>query len=264
MRFGCCIVPDDYAAAVSAGFDYIELPGHLLHSMAEMDFISLRSALKNGPIPCVSCNSYCQGVPAMAGPFFSADAVRNYAERLCGRAARLGVKTVGIGSPPARRLPEGYSTAAAVEQCCEFLELTADVAAGYGISILFEQLNQYTCNCVTGTLEAARLVRKACRPNMGLVVDFYHRALAGEDVCDFTGFAHLVRHTHISTCGQSMERGYPGAEDLAYYTGILAALRRIGYDGTMSIEAPSHDLLREGALALSMLRTADREKERQI
>jgi sugar phosphate isomerase/epimerase len=45
--------------------------------------------------------------------------------------------------------------------------------------------------------------------------------------------------------------------ELAYYKSILSALKVAGYKGTMSIEAPAEDLLRQGAETLNMLRLAE-------
>lgn len=48
-------------------------------------------------------------------------------------------------------------------------------------------------------------------------------------------------------------------KDFSYYVEILSALKKAGYNGTMSIEAPTENLLRQGEEALKMLRLADLE-----
>ena len=73
------------------------------------------------------------------------------------------------------------------------------------------------------------MVQTANRENLGLTVDFYHRAVMGENLFDFTGFCNLIRHTHISTCGDQRQRGYPGSESLPLYTKILSTLKKIRY-----------------------------------
>ena len=42
---------------------------------------------------------------------------------------------------------------------------------------------------------------------------------------------------------------------------LLDALKRVGYNETMSVEAQTEDFLKQGAEALRMLRLADRERE---
>lgn len=258
MLFGCCILPGEYREAAEAGFDFVELSGAALAALTDAEFEEARAAVRSGNAPCLAINSYCGESLPIVGAEVEQEAVRRYAERVCGRAERLGAKMIGIGAPSARRLPAGYDPELADAQCLRFLNVTAAVAAAHGIRVNFEQLHPHQCQYGNRTEEAARLVRRAGPEPVGLVVDFYHRAAAGEREDDFTGFADLIRHTHISTCGPRYERGYPGAEDLARCAGILRALRRAGYRGAMSIEVPAKNLAREGPAALEMLREAER------
>ena len=69
--------------------------------------------------------------------------VKTLLRRLCEKGAVLGIRSLGIGSPGARRLPAGYDRARADDQCREFLTVTASVAAEYGIGredIVFDPL----------------------------------------------------------------------------------------------------------------------------
>lgn len=260
MRFGCCISPSELQAAEELGFDYVEFPGSEIASLPEEDFLQAARRVHAGGLPCLSLNRYCEAELSIVGEGFDEVRVQAYAERLCGRAAALGVRTIGIGSPKARRLPPGFDPGLADRQCLRFLELTAEAAEPYGIQIALEQLNPHACEYCVSTAKALELVRRAGRANLGLVVDFYHRALAGEEVRDFQGFETWILHTHISGSGPHLERSYPSMETLDYYRAILDALKRIGYNGTMSVEAQAEDFLRQGAETLRMLRLADREK----
>ena len=168
-----------------------------------------------------------------------------------------GYAMIGIGAPDARRLSPGFDDRLADAQCRTFLKVTAGAAKSRGLQINFEQLNPHACEYGTSTEKALSIVREVGADNLALVVDFYHRAIAGELVCDFSGFEALIRHTHISTCGAKLERGYPGMGELAYYKSILSALKAAGYKGTMSIEASAEDLLQQGAETLNMLRLAE-------
>ena len=70
-----------------------------------------------------------------------------------------------------------------------------------------------------------------------------------------------ILHTHISGCGPHLERSYPAMEALDDCRALLDALKRVGYNETMSVEAQTEDFLKQGAEALRMLRLADRERE---
>ncbi len=258
MRFGCCISPKEYAVAEAAGFDFVEFPGATISSMPDEEFQQLCEQVSGGKVPCIAINSYCKEEPAIVGENFDEEKTRAYAELLCGRAKKLGVVVIGIGAPLARRLPPEYDGNLADAQCRRFLEVTAETSQKYGIRINYESLSSVVCNYGIKLEEAISLVRSIGMENLSLVVDFYHRHLAGEQICDFSGFEDLIHHTHISTCGPQAERGFPGMDELAYYGEIVTALKADGYDGTMSIEAHTEDLLQEGKATLAMLRLADR------
>lgn len=258
MRFGCCIPPKDYATAKAVGFDFVEFPGVVISAMTDEEMDQLCQQLADRDLPCISINSYCNGEPAIVGDRFDEEKIRAYAELLCSRAKKLGATMIGVGAPAARRLPAEYDWALADAQCRSFLEITADVAAKYGIRINYESLSTAVCNYGIRLEEGIALVQAVDKKNLSLVVDFYHRHLAGEALCDFTGFEDLIFHTHISTCGPQAERGYPGMDELAYYREIVTALKAAGYDETMSIEAHTEDLLQEGQATLAMLRLADK------
>ena len=257
MLFGCCIPVKAYEEAERVGFDFVEFSGIELSAMAELEFQKTCRTVCDGRIPCLALNSYCSGTPVIGGKGFDVEATRLYAEGLCTRAAALGVRMIGIGAPDARRLSPGFDDRLADAQCRTFLKVTAGAAKSRGLQINFEQLNPHACEYGTSTEKALSIVREVGADNLALVVDFYHRAIAGELVCDFSGFEALIRHTHISTCGAKLERGYPGMGELAYYKSILSALKAAGYKGTMSIEASAEDLLQQGAETLNMLRLAE-------
>lgn len=264
MKFGCCIPVKLYQDAEQVGFDYVEFSGVEISAMSDTDFCRTVEMVRGGTLPCIALNSFSNGVPAMVGTHFCEDDVAPYAEHLCKRAAVLGARVIGIGVPDSRKLPANFDRAIADQQCRTFLSIVSAIAYNYNITVNFEQINIRMCDYGTTTSESVALIRELGQDNLALVVDFFHRAAAGESIIDFTGFQALIRHTHISTCGENLERGYPGMEDLTYYAQIIHALKNAGYDATMSIEATTDCLLRDGAESLKMLHRAEFMAERGI
>ncbi len=258
MKFGCCIPTKDYETAAAAGFDFVELPGTELADMEESAFARLCDVIASGPIPCLALNCYCDARLPIVGSVPQDRDIQCYAHQVFRRASRLGIQMAGIGSPGARRLPPDFDRSLVDAQGRHFLLLTAQIAAEYGIRLNFEQMHRFSCQYGVTTPEAARIVRSVGRPELGLVADFYHRGVMGEPPDAFPGYADLIRHTHISTCGPHYERGYPGMEDLPQYTKILQGLQSIGYCGAMSIEAPAEELASKGRAALDMLHLAEK------
>lgn len=258
MKFGHCIkTVSDIEAVKAAGYDFFEFAAFAVASMTDEEFDRLCLRSSECALPCLSFNSFSSGTPRIVGPGFSAAAVEAYAERLCRRGARLGIRSIGIGSPKARNLPTDFSPGEADGQLAQFLRIVTDCAAPYGISILLEALQGQMCNYINTTAQAVEIVRRSGINNLGIVLDFYHAFCMGEDLSVVPLAAPLLRHTHISTRGEGLSRGVPQMEELALYRDILRALKAVGYDGTLSVEPDSFDD-KTAAAGLAMLRAADR------
>lgn len=256
MLIGCCTgKAEDLALLSQAGYDYFEFSAARLAAMSEEEMEGLGLAMLRAGLPCLGLNSYCAGRPAMVGPDFDAAEAERYALLVCDRAAKLGVRCIGIGAPKARLLPPDYPRTRAEAQMREFLGITAGVAGQYGIYLALETLNDQVCNFLHTTDEALELLREARLDGVGLVLDFYHMALMGEGAEQIPKAAPLLLHTHVSSCGPNGERSFPLMDELAYYRQIMQALWDVGYDASMSIEpqAVEPDKLAE---SLRMLRRA--------
>ena len=256
MIFGCCIKKaEDVVRVREAGYDYFEFSAAALAQMSQEEFQALGQAMIAAQLPCFGFNSYSSGNPAIVGEDFSPYAAQEYAERICEGAYMLGAQTIGIGSPKARRLPEGYPRPRADAQLREFLGITVNVAKEYGLWLMLEPLHDKCCNYVNTVSEALELLRAMEIKGVGLVLDFYHMQVMGEGLDMIAKAAPYLLHTHISSCGPNLERGFPGMEDLQHYREIISALRAVGYDASLSVEPDAFDA-EKAAECLRMLREA--------
>lgn len=257
MKFGCCIKRiEDIAAVQQAGYDYFEFSGTVIAKMEETAFRRMLSLVKELDFPCIGFNSYCDGSPAIVGPAFDPAAIAAYAKTICARGHRLGIRSIGIGAPAARRLPPQYPHSLAQKQCMEFLKITAAEAEKYDISILFEAVHENICDFAVFTEEAAEITQQLALPNMGMVLDFYHMHVMGEPIENAEIALPHLQHVHISTCGPHLERGYPDQTLHQEYQTILSWLKEHQYDQTVSIEADAF-LPEAAAAAVKMLREID-------
>lgn len=259
MRFGCCIRETaDVPRVKAAGYDFYEFAGSAIAAMEEEEFERLVEQTRQSGIPCIGFNSYCSGIPAIVGDSFSPEETASYARLICGRGSRLGIRSIGIGAPAARRLPKNYPKHRADEQCRAFLEITAEEAHRHGIRLLFEAVHSGMCDYAVYTAEAARMVREIDSPDVGMVLDFYHMHVMGEGFSEGEKALPFLRHVHISTCGQELWRGYPQEPDREEYRAIFKWLKDHHYHETVSIEGNVFDLETASA-AVQMLRDIDRE-----
>ena len=90
-------------------------------------------------------------------------------------------------------------------------------------------------------------------PNFQLMVDFYHLASEKEDPAIVVRAAEHIRHLHMANPGG---RVFPRKWEEYDYAPFFAALRRIGYDKRISVEASTKDLPAEAPLAIALLRRA--------
>lgn len=259
MLLGCCAPAEKYAEAAAAGYDYIELPGFQLAAMKESQIDALAEEIERSDVPALRLNAYCSGSPAICGPAFDAAEAREYARRLAGRAARLGIETLGIGAPAARRLPYGFDRGLADKQCREFLTVTCEEAAEYGMDVLFEALEPGCCNFINDTAAAAAMVEELGIPNLHLVLDLYHMKNNGESWDDVPRYAGIFTHAHLSTTLEGGRRGLylpASAEDAQECRAAFEVLRAAGYNGTVSIEPDASRLTPESeAECLALMRS---------
>ena len=262
MRIGNCIRNvEEISGVKAAGFDFYEFSGKEIAAMDETAFSALVRESETVGLPCIGFNSYCGGRPAIVGEDVSLKETEDYARLLCRRGHRLGIRSIGIGAPAARRLPQDYPVEKADRQCRSFLQITAEECRRWGILLLFEAVHEKACSYAVRTADAVRVVEQAGVPDLGIVLDFYHMHVMGESFSDAEGAFPYLRHVHVSTCEENLWRGYPLWPDREEYRRIFARLKRHGYrQGTVSVENTSFDL-ETAKSSLEMLRELDRETE---
>lgn len=207
MKYGCGTTIDNYSILQALGFDYIELPGNQISQMTDEEFDALKTILENCSVKC------------------------------CGFNAALTPDIVITG--------EGYDLEKAWKETEAFMTMFADVAAPYGIIVMYESLNHTESAFGLRIREGADLVKKINRPNLKIVFDIYHMAMEQEDIQELEYALPYVHHIHIAE-RVGAERRYPSDALYDYYKKLLTPVIRSGYQGAICTEAFDGDV-REGA-----------------
>jgi sugar phosphate isomerase/epimerase len=120
----------------------------------------------------------------------------------------------------------------AVGDLAEALVTLGDEAAAVGVTLLYEPLNRYETNLFT-TLEAtAAFVGTLRQPAVKILADLFHMSIEERDIAaGLRAAGPQVGHVHFADSNRRAA-GY-GHTDFAP---IAAALRDIGYAGTLSAE----------------------------
>jgi len=252
-QIGICVDPDRFEAAQAAGFDYVETNASRVAALTEPDFEKLAAQVAQLRISVAASMSFIPGAIKLTGPEVDPAKQMAYVTGALGRLKRLGVKVVVLGSGGARRVPDGFSRDEAFNQLVDFCRRIAPVARENGITIAIEPLRKQETNIINTAREGLALVKAVDRPEIRLLVDYYHLAEEGENPDIIAEAGSLVVHTHIAN---PKGRVYPLSLDESAYAGFFSNLCKIGYQGRLSIEASTKDFAAEAPQSLALLRNA--------
>jgi D-psicose/D-tagatose/L-ribulose 3-epimerase len=261
VRLGCCtnqLATDSDVTGVERiqalkrlGFDYVELPLAPLMSLDAPGFDAFERRIEASGIPCEACGNFLPPAVKVTGPDAEPQRLVDYVKPALERAARLGAKVVVCGSPASRNLPSGFPVERAWEQMVGFLQSIDGLAGSNGIVIALEAISRPECNFLNRAADSLRLAMQVNRPNVKLVVDYYHMAMEKERPDVVPAGGDFIRHIHIGSAGG---RAFPKRSDPDGYRGFVDALKRINYSHRISIEARTTDLMKDGAESLALLR----------
>jgi len=154
-------------------------------------------------------------------------------DRIAGIGTGLGAKRLVFGSPK-NRDRDGIDMATAMAMGVDFFRRLGDIAAASGCIVCLEaNPASYGCNFMTGTAEAAEMVRKTDHPSIRLQFDIGTVTANGEDAAALLQSCHaLIGHVHISEPGLK-----PPGTSHADHAHLGALLRSfLPPEMTMSIE----------------------------
>lgn len=252
-QIGVCVDPDRFEAAQAAGFDYVETNASKVAALTNEEFEKLAAQVARLRIPLAASMSFVPAAIKLTGPDVDPARQMAFVTTTLGRLKRLGVKVVVLGSGGARRVPDGFSKDEAFSQLVDFCRRTAPIARENGITIVVEPLRRQETNIINTAREGLALVRAVDRPEIKLLVDYYHLTEEGESPDVISDAGPLLAHAHIAN---PKGRVFPLDADESPYADFFSNLCKIGYAGRMSIEASTTDFPSQAPLALAMLKNA--------
>ena len=115
----------------------------------------------------------------------------------------------------------------------EHLRLVAEYAAGQDVVLAEEIVNRFEFYHLNTLDQGIRLVDEVDHPNCKLHLDTFHAHIEEKSPADAIRRAgSRIAHVHIS----ENDRGVPGTGSVAW-DATFAALRDVGYDGWLTVEA---------------------------
>ena len=232
------------------GFDYVELPLAQMVDLNHKEFSSLKEKVGSSGLKCEACNNFFPARIRLTGNDVDYGKTEAYLDKALGRAAQLGVKVIVLGSPKSKNVPEGYPMDKGWSQLVELLRTIDPLVRTRGITVVIEPLNKMESNIINTAAEGLKLAKAIARENIKLLIDYYHLVLEKEDPEILLRAGSYIKHIHFAN---PTGRVYP-AEKVDGYIRFMDLLKRIGYEGRISIEAYTKDFCHDAKRSVKILR----------
>ncbi len=228
----------DVRAAAAAGFDYLEIWAAKLREFLKTHSVpELKTLLGENRVKSLSINSI-ENITFSDAPAYLR--IRAECEELCALAEAIGCPYVVV--VPGNFPMGGLSSYEVIEETVSVLRELASIAERHNVALAFEFLGQKDCSVQTLEL-ADEIVQKVNRRNIGLVIDSFHFYVGGSTIKMIEAldpkrlFIFHINDAEDLPLDQltDAQRLLPGLGSLKL-TEMIEALRRIGYDQTVSVE----------------------------
>jgi sugar phosphate isomerase/epimerase len=232
-----------------AGCDFFEFGvGMLCPESPKSLFKAFKDLVSGYPLRAECFNSFIPADLKVTGPDVDKVRLENYLDNVTERAAELGGEIIVFGSGGARYVPEGFSHKRAHDQILEFLEVAANYAGRHGLVIAIEPLNRSETNLINSIAEAVEFADELGRPEVQVLVDFYHQMLEGEGFDEIVRAGERIAHVHVA----DTDRLYPGSGKYDYPR-FTRSLADAGYNKRVSVECNFRDFDQEVPQSIQFL-----------
>lgn len=237
MKLGVSCPPEYWQLLKEIGYDYAEGYFAGVTLADEAAFRVLCEKRTNAGLNVEVLNGFFTGNAVLYGTDrkkTEAD-IAEYAEKGFFRAKTLGASVAVIGSGKARSIPADMAKEEAEDRFVSILSLLGDLAKQYDIQLAVEPLSHKETNLIGTVAEGNRFAVMSKRENVGTMIDFFH-AFANGDPLDSLKIAKgKLFHAHIAR--PALDRKVPTQNERASCEEFALALKNIGYDERISLEA---------------------------
>jgi sugar phosphate isomerase/epimerase len=201
-------------------------------------------------LKCEACNNFFPGNIRLTGDAVDYGKIEEYLDKALRRAGQLGVRVIVFGSPKSKNVPEGYPMDKAWSQLVELLRHIDPMVRTKGIIVVIEPLHKVESNIVNTAAEGLKLAKTVDRENIKLLIDYYHLVMEKEDPEVILDAGSYIKHTHFAN---PADRVYPIEAEEGYIR-FMNLLKRIGYEGRISIEAYTKDFCHDAKRSVEILK----------
>ncbi len=158
----------------------------------------------------------------------------DFLKRCVDRCNEMGVKYMaGPMYAPVGLLTGSGPTPDEIAHGVECFQQIGEHAASKDVTIAIEALNRFETYFVNTMAQTSSLVDKIGMDSVQLMYDTFHANIEEKSIEEAVATAgKRIVHVHVSAC----DRGTPGDDKVDYDTSFKA-LKKIGYDGWLTIES---------------------------
>ncbi len=251
-EIGVCTSFTNADTLKSFGYAFVEesTGRFLVPQKSNEEFGEILQNASNSKIKVKACNDFIPGNMKCLGPDAVQFEILKYADSVFRRATKAGAEFIVFGSGASRQIPEGFSREKARCQFIALCDSIALIANNYNVVVLLEPLNKNECNFINSVTEGGEIVKEVNHPNFRLLANIYHMLMENESPESILKYGFLIKHVHIA---EKQDRAAPGTynEDFRPY---FNALRKIGYQGRISIECNWENLDNQAGVAIESIK----------
>jgi D-psicose/D-tagatose/L-ribulose 3-epimerase len=216
------------------GADGVEVP---IFNLDGTDWKKLCAELDNNELECTAVTVLPPGANLIGETAEERDAAVQFLKGTADIMSCCGGGTIcgPLYSPVGRLVGRGPNEDE-FKWCVEGLHAAGEHAQKQNVTFGIEPLNRFETYFCNTQEQAARIVDAVGLDNVGQMYDTFHANIEEKDITKAiqTG-GKRIKHVHISAC----DRGTPGDDHIDYATNF-AAIKKIGYDGWLTIESFGH------------------------
>ena len=250
MRFGICTTPDHLELLEQLGYDYIEMSVTKTMDLSEQEQEEVRRKLAASPVKCEVFNILFPKTMELIDGNTDEAALREYLHKAMTLIKRFGAEVVVFGSGKCRKCPDTLSLKEAYPKLVQVYKVTGEVAKEYGITVVIEPLSRKETNTINLMSEGDMLEADVNMENVQLLSDYFH-VMANHDSIESMETIRHFGHIHIAS---GNGRKYPVSEEGEEYASYIGTLKKIGYNGRISIEGKTENIEQDARTAIKLLK----------
>ena len=215
----------------SWGFDGVELP---MFTPDCSPWETLGRHLRDRSLGCTAVGVLPEGTSLVEADDAPRRRALDYLKAVVDSCVAVGAETLcGPIYHPVGALVGRGPTDDERQRCIEGLQALAEHAEGSGVTIAVEPLNRFETFVLNSQADTRAVTDAVGSENLGQLYDTFHANIEEKSLeAAIEAGGNRIRHVHIS----ANDRGTPG-EDHVDWDATFSALKAIGYDGWLTIEA---------------------------